>query len=628
MIPMIQVMRKLAVTAIAAASLLPVQATAQYTFESKFGSSGTQPGQFDAPRGVAMDNSGQIVISESGNNRIQICSDTGSCTAFGSFGLLSGEFDRPRGVTVSSVGNILIADRGNERIQECDASGTCTDFDGSPPLSLPFNSPRDVVTMPDGRVVISDTNNDRIVICDLDATTCTTFGSAGTQPGQFLEPTGVAVDSQGRIIIADRLNDRIQICNETGTSCSAFGSLGTSVGQFFNPADVDVDSNDRIVIADRFNSRIQVCTDGGSCSAFGSPGMGDGQFDEPWGVTVDANNRIIVVDSGNDRIQIFSEASSPDPVSIDSFTATPASIQAGEATTLSWTVSNATSCTASGDWSGSKNASSGSEPVTLNTAGSYTFNLDCSGDGDPDTASVGVTVSVTPPVVIDNLTATPANIQVGESTTISWNAQNATSCTASGGTGAWGGAVDPASGSIEIQIDQAGDYLFILACTDGETSDERSVMVGVTSVVTPFSINAGLADAWYNPETPGQGFLVIVLPTYSYMFIAWFTFEVEQPPESVEAIIGDPAHRWITAGGVYSGDTVVLDVEITSEGVFNQAEPEVPQAPDGTITLTFHDCDTATAVYDMPSAGLAGEIPIQRILGDNSELCELMADME
>ena len=315
-------------------------------------------------------------------------------------------------------------------------------------------------------------------------------------------------------------------------------------------------------------------------------------------------------------------------VSIDSFTATPASIQAGEATTLSWSVSNATSCTASGDWSGSKNASSGSEQVTLNTAGSYTFNLDCSGDGNPDTASVGVTVSVTPPVVIDNLTATPANIQVGESTTISWNAQNATSCTASGGTGAWGGAVDPASGSIEIQIDQPGDYLFILACTDGETSDERSVMVGVTNVVTPFSINAGLADAWYNPETPGQGFLVIVLPTYSYMFIAWFTFEVEQPPESVEAIIGDPAHRWITAGGVYSGDTVVLDVEITSEGVFNQDEPEVPQAPDGTITLTFHDCDTATAVYDMPSAGLAGEIPIQRILGDNSELCELMADME
>ena len=90
MIPMIQVMRKLAVTAIAAASLLPAQATAQYTFESKFGSSGTQPGQFDAPRGVAMDNSGQIVISESGNNRIQMCSDTGSCTAFGSFGLLSG----------------------------------------------------------------------------------------------------------------------------------------------------------------------------------------------------------------------------------------------------------------------------------------------------------------------------------------------------------------------------------------------------------------------------------------------------------------------------------------------------------------------------------------------------------
>ena len=62
MIPMIQVMRKVAVTAIAAASLLPVLATAQYTFESKFGSSGTQPGQFSAPRGAAIDDNGQIAV--------------------------------------------------------------------------------------------------------------------------------------------------------------------------------------------------------------------------------------------------------------------------------------------------------------------------------------------------------------------------------------------------------------------------------------------------------------------------------------------------------------------------------------------------------------------------------------
>ena len=99
---------------IVALALVPLSGVAQYTFESKFGSSGTGEGQFDAPRGVAIDNSGQIVITESGNNRVQICSYAGSCTAFGSFGLLSGEFDRPRGVTVSSSGRIFIADRGKD----------------------------------------------------------------------------------------------------------------------------------------------------------------------------------------------------------------------------------------------------------------------------------------------------------------------------------------------------------------------------------------------------------------------------------------------------------------------------------------------------------------------------------
>jgi hypothetical protein len=63
-------------------------------------------------------------------------------------------------------------------------------------------------------------------------------------------------------------------------------------------------------------------------------------------------------------------------------------IVAGDRTTLTWSSSNASSCTASGSWSGSKSLS-GNESITLDNYGDYTFSIDCSGA----TASIQVTVS-------------------------------------------------------------------------------------------------------------------------------------------------------------------------------------------------------------------------------------------
>jgi len=49
-------------------------------------------------------------------------------------------------------------------------------------------------------------------------------------------------------------------------------------------------------------------------------------------------------------------------------------------------------------------------------------------------------------------------------------------------------------------------------------------------------INAGLNDVWYNPETPGQGFVFIVFPEIEQIFLAWFTYDTDRPPEDVTAM--------------------------------------------------------------------------------------------
>ena len=44
--------------------------------------------------------------------------------------------------------------------------------------------------------------------------------------------------------------------------------------------------------------------------------------------------------------------------------------------------------------------------------------------------------------------------------------------------------------------------------------------------------------------------------------------------------------------------------------------------PIGTIDITWTDCNAATLSYDVPSHGLAGDIPLQRIVPDNVPACE------
>lgn len=138
-------------------------------------------------------------------------------------------------------------------------------------------------------------------------------------------------------------------------------------------------------------------------------------------------------------------------------------------------------------------------------------------------------------------------------------------------------------------------------------------------------LNQGISDAWFNPETPGQGFFIIVFPDIGKVFMAWFTYDVERPPEDVGAILGDPGHRWITAYGDFTGNTAVLAVEITEGGVFNAVPPQTSQHNDGTITLEFIDCFGGLVIFDIPSLELSGSVPIERLTMDNVSLCQAQA---
>ena len=147
--------------------------------------------------------------------------------------------------------------------------------------------------------------------------------------------------------------------------------------------------------------------------------------------------------------------------------------------------------------------------------------------------------------------------------------------------------------------------------------------LNVTEAEPAFQINPAVSDAWFNPLTGGQGFFIIVWQDIQTIFLAWFTYDTERPPEDIEAFLGEPGHRWLTAQGPYDGDTAMLDVFMTAGGVVDSVEPPVDlPVKVGTMTIVWTGCNEGLLSYDLTTPARSGDIPIERIVLDNVAACE------
>jgi hypothetical protein len=160
------------------------------------------------------------------------------------------------------------------------------------------------------------------------------------------------------------------------------------------------------------------------------------------------------------------------------FTPSLASIQPGQQTTLSWTTSGASTATISGLGSVALN---GSTTVTPTATTTYTLTA-TSSDGKSVTAAVTITVvplPVVPPgnpqILLYNATAT--NIQVGQSSTLSWTTTGASTVNISGiGNVAL-------NGSTTVSPVTTTTYTLTVTSSDG-----KSVTSPLTVTVTPVPV--------------------------------------------------------------------------------------------------------------------------------------------
>ena len=417
-------------------------------------------------------------------------------------------------------------------------------------------------------------------------------------PDGFTSPTGVAFTSNDKIVVADKGNNQIQFCDLQGV-CVWLGAdsifFRNQAGIFDKPHGIDADQNGRFAVADEDNHAVQSCTLDGACTYSGKttsqenpPASSLGRWAFPDDVAFDSLGRVYGLDTGNNRVQVL------------------------DAGTLNFRDQFGGDGNGLGKFNAAKGISiDNQDMVYIADTGNNRIQI-CDSKGNNCSAFGS---SGTAPGQFDR----PSGIEVDHRGFI-WVADTGNNrvqvcdkqgaCTAFGSFGTDAGQFDE---PFDVAVSPAG----LLAVVD--TNNHRIQFFSTGE----FVMNPGLNDAWYDPLTDGQGFFVTVFPEKGTVLVAWFTYDTELPSEDAQSNLGDAGHRWLTALGTFVGNTAVLNVDNTSDGLFDSPRPII-HTPYGTMILTFEDCVSGTVEYDFPSINRQGTVPIQRVAGDNIALCRAL----
>jgi streptogramin lyase len=289
-----------------------VQASEKYIFTGQWGTSGPGNGQFNRPEGVAVDNSGNILVTETYNARVQKFDSSGTyLNQWGSQGNNDGQFTNPMGIAVDKLGNIYVTDAGNNRVQKFDSSTTyLTQWGSSGSGDGQFNLPVGITVDLSDNIYVADVLNNRIQ----------KFNSYGIflakYSGGFRAPTGVAVDDSGNMYVSDTNNDKIKKFDSAGTYVTQWDSTG-------GPWGIALDGSDNVFVTDANSMHIQKFDPNGNfLTQWGDHDWGTkapGLFNSPVGIAIDSSGFVYVSDYGNNRIQKFSKFFIPQSLVVTSY---------------------------------------------------------------------------------------------------------------------------------------------------------------------------------------------------------------------------------------------------------------------------------------------------------------------
>lgn len=228
-----------------------------------WGTAGTRQGQFNEPWGIAIDEE-FVYVADTWNHRVQKFTLEGEVvTAFGQSGTVAelgdesgGYFFGPRSLALLPDNQILVTDTGNHRLQIFDREGNFVRSVGglgSAPGQL--NEPVGLAAH-DEWVYLADTWNARIQRFMPDLSPQLEWSIDGWLGDSTENKPYLAVDSQGRVYATDPENSRVLIFNSDGQYLARFGQPGSETDALGLPNGIAIDDEDNVFVADARNNRI------------------------------------------------------------------------------------------------------------------------------------------------------------------------------------------------------------------------------------------------------------------------------------------------------------------------------------------------------------------------------------
>jgi sugar lactone lactonase YvrE len=280
---------------------------------------------FTRPIGVAAGLHGEIYVADTANHVIRKI-DAGVVTTFagtGEFAVQDGDashasFEFPTGIAIDQRGNVLVSDSRSETVRMISPSGRVTTIAGSGEPGFldglgrvaKFSSPGGVAIASDGFIYIADEDNNAIrkVSPTGEVTTLAGNGKVGNADGlggeaTFNYPIDLSLDDLGNVFVLDQRNRLIRKISPGGV-VTTFAS--TSSTEFEFAYGITSDKNNNLYVS--YNSGIvrKVSSTGNfkAIAGPGLPGLVDGptgvsRLAEPSGLATDRGGNIYVADFGN-----------------------------------------------------------------------------------------------------------------------------------------------------------------------------------------------------------------------------------------------------------------------------------------------------------------------------------------
>jgi uncharacterized protein (TIGR03663 family) len=303
--------------------------------------SGTEPGQFRDPIGIAAAPDGSIAVVDSGNARVQRFSPDGSFLGIWGNDPSGVTFSRtenglgPTGITIGPDGRTWVADTWGHRVVALDQNGVQVQAIGGETIDIGddparvnespglFFGPR-AIAVTDDAIYVSDTGNERIQKFSPDGTFLTAWGGYGSAPDQLIEPVGIAIGPDGNVYVADSGNARIAI----------FTPDGAPIGQWpvpvWTPAVpggpppayqpyLAFDANGNLYATASLVGQGVLLDRDGAIVQLIAQASGE-RLEQPIGVAVAPNGDVLFTDAGRDSVLTYIP-----PVTLPRIAASPAS---------------------------------------------------------------------------------------------------------------------------------------------------------------------------------------------------------------------------------------------------------------------------------------------------------------